>query len=259
MSHHVWQFEVLGSGTSQGVPLIGCECPVCTSPDPRDKRLRSSFFIEKGNTRILIDAGPDLRQQLLRSNIVDIDAVLITHEHQDHTAGLDELRAINFVQKHPVPIYCSEQVEKRLREQYSYIFNNPDYPGIPQIHFKRMPETDFQIGDIEICPLQLMHWNLPVFGFRFGPLAYITDANFIPESEWSKLANLDTLVLNALRKEAHHSHFTLQEAIDLSDKIEVQNLYMTHISHQMGKHVEIEKDLPSGKHLAFDQLRIKLS
>ena len=252
-----WYFEVLGSGTSQGVPVIGCDCPVCLSSDPKDQRLRSSFFVEKDGTRILIDAGPDLRQQLLRSGIVDIDAVLITHEHQDHTAGLDELRAINFIQKHAIPIYCTEQVENRLREQYSYIFQNSDYPGIPQIRFERIGKEPFKIGAIEIIPLQLWHANLPVSGFRFGPLAYLTDVNRIPESEEPKLQNLEVLILNALRQEPHHSHFTLKEAIAMADKFEVPQLYATHISHQMGKHGSVDADLKPGRNLAFDGLKMQ--
>lgn len=253
-----WYFEVLGSGTSQGVPVIGCECPVCLSADPKDQRLRSSFFVEKASTRILVDAGPDLRQQLLRSNIVDLDAVLISHEHQDHTAGLDELRAINFIQNHAIPIYCTEQVERRLREQYSYIFQHSDYPGIPQIRFERLPDVPFKIGAIEITPLQLWHAKLPVSGFRFGPLAYLTDVNHIPESEAKKLLNLEVLILNALRKEKHHSHFTLSEAIAIADNFEVPQLYATHISHQMGKHAEVEANLDSGRSLAFDGLKLHL-
>ncbi len=254
-----WHFEVLGSGTSQGVPVIGCTCEVCQSTDPHDKRLRSSFLVERGTTRILVDAGPDLRQQLLRSNTHDLDAVLITHEHQDHTAGLDELRAINFLQKHPIPIYCSERVENRLREQYSYIFNNSDYPGLPQIHFVRLPEKAFSIGAIEIEPLALWHWDLPVTGFRFGPLAYLTDVDRIPDSEWSKLDNLEVLILNALRQEKHHSHFNLEQAIAVADQIGVPQMFATHISHQMGKHEDIEQNMPSGRNLAYDGLKLTLA
>lgn len=254
-----WHFEVLGSGTSQGVPVIGCPCPVCQSQDPRDNRLRSSFFVERENTRILIDAGPDLRQQLLRSGIHDLDAVIITHEHQDHTAGLDELRAINFLQKHAIPVFCSARVEDRLREQYSYIFKNADYPGIPQIELRTLPQESFQIGDLEIEPIHLMHWNLPVTGFRFGPLAYITDANQIPEREWSKLQGLEVLILNALRQEKHHSHFSLSEAVEIADKLKVPEFYATHVSHQMGLHESVEKKLAPGRKLAFDGLKLKLS
>jgi phosphoribosyl 1,2-cyclic phosphate phosphodiesterase len=253
-----WFFEVLGSGTSQGVPVVGCACAVCASNSPKDQRLRSSFFVQKGQTRVLVDAGPDLRQQLLRSAIHDLDAVLITHEHQDHTAGLDELRAINFIQGHAIPIYCTEQVENRLREQYSYIFKNSDYPGIPQIHFVRLPEEKFQIGEMEIEPLKLWHANLPVTAFRFGPLAYLTDVNAIPENAYPQLQNLEVLILNALRQKAHHSHFTLEEAIAIAYKLQVPQLYATHISHQMGLHESIEKNLAPGRNLAFDGLKIQL-
>lgn len=254
-----WQFTVLGSGTSQGVPVIGCTCVVCQSNDPKDQRLRSSLYVQKGSTRIVVDAGPDFRQQLLNSKIADIDAVLITHEHQDHTAGIDDLRAINFMQKHAIPIYCTESVEARLREQYSYIFKNSNYPGIPQIHFKRLGEAPFQIGEINIEPIQLMHWDLPVHGFRFGPLAYLTDANKLLETEWEKLQNLEVLILNALRKEKHHSHFNLEEALALADQLSVPQLYLTHISHQMGLHKEVEATLDAGRKLAFDGLQLTLN
>lgn len=249
---------MLGSGTSQGVPVIGCTCAVCQSNDPKDQRLRSSLYVQKGSTRLIVDAGPDFRQQLLNNQIADIDAVLITHEHQDHTAGIDDLRAINFMQKHAIPIYCTEPVEERLREQYSYIFKNSKYPGIPQIHFKRLDEAPLQIGEINIEPIQLMHWDLPVYGFRFGPLAYLTDANKLLETEWEKLQNLEVLILNALRKEKHHSHFNLEEALALADQLSVPQLYLTHISHQMGLHKEVEDTLKTNRKLAFDGLQLSL-
>lgn len=253
-----WHFEILGSGTSQGVPVVGCNCEVCQSKDPKDQRLRSSLYVEKGNTRILVDAGPDLRQQLLRSAIHDIDAVLISHEHQDHTAGLDELRAINFIQNHSIPIYCTEQVERRLREQYSYIFNNSGYPGIPQISFKRLLETKFSIGAIEIEPLKMWHAQLAVTAFRFGNLAYLTDVNRIPDEELPKLKDLEVLIINALRQEPHHSHFTLQEVVAIGDQLEVPKLFATHISHLMGQHKEVSNKLPSGRYLAYDGLKMNL-
>lgn len=250
--------KILGSGTSQGVPVIGCNCSVCTSVDAKDQRLRSSAVIQSAQTSVLIDSGPDMRYQLLRAGIRDLDAVLISHEHQDHTAGIDDLRAINFIQKHSIPIYCTERVERRIREQYSYIFQNSDYPGIPQINFERIPSGSFKIGDIMIEPLFLWHADLPVSCFRVGDCAYITDANKVPASEMLKLQGLKNLVVNALRKEKHHSHFSLSEAIELSDNLKVENSYFTHISHQMGLHAEIQKELPPQRNLAWDGLELSI-
>lgn len=252
------KFSFLGTGTSQGVPLIGCPCEVCHSSDARDKRLRSSLLVQSEGSKLLIDAGPDLRPQLLRAEVYDIDALLITHQHQDHTAGLDELRAINFVQGHAIPIYCSAVVERRLREQYSYIFQNPDYPGIPQINFVRLPEVPFQIGDIPITPVNLLHADLPVTGFRFGDFAYCTDANFLAPAEKDKLRGLRHLVLNALRQTTHYSHFSLPQALALADELGAAEAYFTHISHQMGLHAAVQAELPAGRQLAYDTLQIEI-
>ena len=250
------EFQLLGTGTSQGVPVIGCQCEVCSSEDARDKRLRSSLLIKSSKTTILIDAGPDLRQQLLRANVHDINAIIITHEHQDHTAGLDEVRAINFLQKHAIPIYCTERVEKRLREQYSYIFNNKDYPGIPQIYFERLRDEDLQIGDIRLQPLELKHFNIPVHGFRIGDFVYITDANEMSAAVEAKIKGSTNMVINALRHKKHHSHFTLTEAISIADRLDIDQVYLTHISHQLGKHTDVEATLSPGRNLAFDGLII---
>ncbi|PTM05385.1 MAG: MBL fold metallo-hydrolase [Bacteroidetes bacterium] len=251
--------KILGSGTSQGVPVIGCKCAVCTSVDAKDQRLRSSAILQSAATTVLIDSGPDMRYQLLRAGIDDIDAVLITHQHQDHTAGLDDLRAINFIQKHSIPIYCSEAVEARIREQYSYIFQNSDYPGIPRINFKRIPSDSFLIGDIRVQPLFLWHADLPVVCFRVGDCAYITDANNIPNSELKKLQGLQNLVINALRKEKHHSHFSLEEALTLADDLGVTNCYFTHISHQMGMHATVQEELKQNRFLAWDGLELPIN
>jgi len=251
--------NILGSGTSQGVPVIGCKCIVCTSVDAKDQRLRSSAIIQSAKTTLLIDSGPDMRFQLLRAGIEDIDAVLITHEHQDHTAGIDDLRAINFIQKHSIPIYCSARVETRIREQYSYIFKNPDYPGIPQINFKRLPLDNFLIGDIEIQPLFLWHADLPVTCLRVGDCAYLTDTNNIPASELLKLQGLKNMVVNALRKEKHHSHFSLAEALALADHLGTENCYFTHISHQMGCHAAVQKELADNRFLAWDGLVLPIT
>lgn len=251
------EFLLLGTGTSQGIPVIGCKCVVCQSSDPRDKRLRSSLLVRSAQSTVLIDAGPDMRQQLLRAQVEDIDALIITHEHQDHTAGLDEVRAINFLQKHDIPIYCTARVEKRLREQYSYIFRHKDYPGIPQIRFERLGADAFNIGDISFQPLELWHGSLPVHGFRIQDFVYITDANEIPEPAAHLIRGVKHIVINALRKEKHHSHFTLSEALDIADRLQIENMYATHISHQLGLHAEVEGELPPGRFLAYDGLKIK--
>jgi len=198
-----------------------------------------------------------MRQQLLRAQVEDIDALIITHEHQDHTAGLDEVRAINFLQKHDIPIYCTARVEERLREQYSYIFRHKDYPGIPQIRFERLGADAFNIGDISFQPLELWHGSLPVHGFRFQDFVYITDANEIPEPAAHLIKGAKHMVINALRKETHHSHFTLSEALDIADRLQIENMYATHISHQLGLHAEVERELPPGRFLAYDGLKIK--
>ena len=250
------KFTFLGTGTSQGIPLIGCACKVCLSANDRDKRLRSSLLVQSSTTTILVDAGPDLRQQLLRTNISDIDAILITHQHQDHTAGLDEVRAINFLQKHSIPVYASAEAQLRLKEQYAYIFSGSNYPGIPQIELKTLPNKNFSIGDISITPLQLQHGQLPVTCFRFGDFTYVTDANFISAKEKEKIQGTKYLVLNALRHEKHHSHFTLNEALAIADELGVEQAYFTHISHQLGLHATVSAGLPANRNLAHDGLVI---
>ena len=250
------RYLFLGTGTSQGIPIIGCDCRVCQSPDPRDKRLRTAFYLESASTKIAVDAGPDFRQQFLQNGLYDVDAILITHEHQDHTAGLDEVRAINFLQHKTIPVYGSASALARLREQYSYIFTQPDYPGIPRIELRELPNHTFSIGDIEITPIDLLHMKLPVKGFRFGEFTYITDANSISESEKAKVAGSKYLVLNALRQTQHHSHFSLNEAVALADELGVEKAWFTHISHQMGRHAEVGENLKPGRYLAWDGLEI---
>lgn len=228
---------------------------MCTSDDSKDNRLRSSLLVESGKTTVNIDIGPDFRQQMLRAGVRDMDAILFTHEHQDHTAGLDEVRAFNFINQKPVKLFATERVQKRLMEQYSYIFNNADYPGIPQISMHMLePGKPFTVGDIEILPLKVMHGQMPVLGFRIGDFTYITDANYIGETEKNLIRGSKYLVLNALRQKSHHSHFTLDEAIELSQELEVPNTYLTHISHQLGLHAEVNKGLPKGVELAWDGL-----
>ena len=252
------KFTFLGTGTSQGVPLIGCTCNVCTSDDRKDKRLRSSLLVQSKTTTVNIDAGPDFRYQMLRAGVCNMDAIIITHEHMDHTAGLDEVRAFNFIENRPMEIYATERVQKRLREQYSYIFQNGDYPGVPQVVLKTIDmETPFTIGDIKFNPIKVMHGQLPVLGFRVGDFTYITDANYIGETEKNLIKGSKHFVVNALRKKNHHSHFTLSEAIDLAKELKVENAYFTHISHQLGLHAEVSKELPKGMQLAWDRLCVE--
>lgn len=249
------KFTFLGTGTSQGIPVIGCTCKVCTSDDIKDNRLRSSLLVQSDKTTINIDIGPDFRQQMIREEVNDMDAILFTHEHQDHTAGLDEVRAFNFIHQKAVRVYAAPRVQKRLKEQYSYIFNNTDYPGIPQISMNTLEAGQpVTIGDIKVLPIKVMHGQMPVLGFRIGDFTYITDANYIGETEKNLIRGSKHLVLNALRQKSHHSHFTLDEAIELSQELEVPNTYLTHISHQLGLHAGVNKDLPKGVELAWDGL-----
>lgn len=230
---------------------------MCTSDDPKDNRLRSSLLVQSGKTTVNIDIGPDFRQQMLRAGVSEMDAILFTHEHQDHTAGLDEVRAFNFINQKPVKLFATGRVQQRLKEQYSYIFNNADYPGIPQISMNTLQAgKPLKIGDIEILPIKVMHGQMPVLGFRIEDFTYITDANYIGETEKNLIKGSKHLVLNALRQKSHHSHFTLDEAIELSQELEVPNTYLTHISHQLGLHAEVSKELPEGVELAWDGKKV---
>ena len=246
----------LGTGTSQGVPIIACECEVCTSNDSRDKRLRSSILIETEKTRLIIDAGPDFRFQLLREKIKRLDAVVFTHEHKDHIAGLDEVKAFNFINKMRMPVYATKNVEKALHREFAYIFSDEKYPGIPEIDVINFNDEPFYVGDILLEPINVLHYKMQVKGFRVNDFAYITDANFISEEEKNKLKNLNVLVLNALRKEPHVSHFTFEEAIELVKELKPRKAYFTHISHQLGLHEEVVKELPSNIELAVDGLQL---
>ncbi len=246
----------LGSGTSQGVPLIACGCRVCTSTDLRDKRLRSSILVETSKTRIVIDTGPDFRQQLLREKIKRLDAVVFTHEHKDHIAGLDEVRAFNFINKTRMPVYATTRVQTALKREFAYIFSEEKYPGIPEVDLFEFDTDTFMIGNIVIEPVNVLHYRLPVKGFKINNFAYITDANFIPQEEKEKLKNLDVLILNALRRESHLSHFTLDEAIELVKELKPKKAYFTHISHQLGLHEQVNKELPSNIELGFDGLQL---
>lgn len=249
----------LGTGTSMGVPVIGCGCEVCTSSDPHDNRLRCSVLIEHNNRRLVIDTGPDFRQQMLRADVKHLDAVVFTHEHKDHLAGLDEVRAFNFFNNgKEVPVYASGQVQRAIRREFAYIFETPAYPGIPKIDIRTIGEEPFNAEGIEILPVHVHHHLLPVLGFRIGKFVYITDANRIDDVERDKIRNADVLVLNALRREPHISHFTLQQAIDLVAELQPKQAYFTHISHQMGRHEAVNAELPANIRLAFDGLVIEV-
>lgn len=248
----------LGTGTSQGVPPIGCNTPVCLSDDPRDKRLRCSIHIEVKGISLIVDAGPDFRYQLLRAGIQRVDAILFTHEHRDHTAGLDDIRPFNYLQDGPVQVYCHQRVLDNFKYQYHYIFNEKPYPGIPQIDFNLIENRRFSVHGIEIQPIEVLHYKLPVLGFRIGSFTYITDANYIADSELAKVRGSSVFVLNALRHEPHISHFTLREAVDVVKKSAVPRAYFVHMSHQIGFHREVDAELPEGMALAYDGLVIDL-
>ncbi|HNP20358.1 MAG TPA: MBL fold metallo-hydrolase [Fulvivirga sp.] len=250
----------LGTGTSQGVPVIACQCEVCTSLDFRDQRLRTAIHIETDQKSFVIDTGPDFRQQMLRERIKSLNAIIYTHEHKDHTAGLDDVRAFNFLQKKAVPIYAMPHVIEQLKMEYNYIFNEKNnYPGIPQVDTHLLKDTSpFKIESVEFIPIEVMHYKLPVLGFRVGDFTYITDANYISDKEKSKIKGSKVLVINALQKEKHISHFNLSEAIELAQELGVNQTYFTHISHKMGRHAHVEKELPDGISLAHDGLTITL-
>lgn len=246
----------LGTGTSQGVPIIACDCEVCTSADKRDKRLRSSILVESETTCFVIDSGPDFRQQLLREKVKRLDAVVFTHEHKDHIAGLDEVKAFNFIHKMVMPVYATKRVQQALHREFAYIFSEEKYPGIPEINVIDFDTESFFIGDVLLNPINVLHYKLPVKGFRINDFAYITDANFIPAEEKEKLKGLNVLVLNALRKEPHISHFTFDEAIELVKELKPRKAYFTHISHQLGTHEMVSKELPANIELAVDGLQL---
>lgn len=251
------QITFLGTGTSQGVPIIGCECAVCVSDNPKDNRLRSSVMIETQGKRFVIDSGPDFRQQMLRAKVKNLDGVIFTHEHKDHLAGLDEVRAFNFINKgKAVPIYATEQVQRAIRREFAYIFETPEYPGIPKIDIHTITSAPFNAQGVVFTPIEVFHHKLPVLGFRIGGFVYITDANRIEEREREKIRGADIIVLNALRREAHISHFTLQEAIELIADLKPKMAYLTHLSHQMGKHEDVNGELPENIRLTYDGLQI---
>lgn len=248
----------LGSGTSQGIPVIACDCDVCRSEDPKDKRLRCSALLEIGGKKLVIDAGPDFRYQMLRAGIKDIRAILLTHEHKDHIGGLDDVRAFNWMKHGPVEVYADIRTKEVVFKDYSYAFGEHKYPGVPEIDMHVIDNHPFRIDDIEVTPIPVMHHKLPVTGYRIGNFAYITDANAIPESSMKRLEGIEYLVINALRKESHLSHFTLSQAVGIVQQLKVKEAWLTHIGHQMGKAEEVSRELPENIHLAYDTLEVVL-
>jgi phosphoribosyl 1,2-cyclic phosphate phosphodiesterase len=238
--------------------VIACDCPVCSSLDYRDKRLRSSVHLEIEGKSLVVDTGPDFRQQMIREKIDRLDGVLFTHEHKDHTAGLDDIRSYNFLQKKDMPIYGTKKVLNQIKREFAYIFEEVRYPGVPSVITYEITNEPFIAEGIHVIPIEVMHYRLPVFGFRFGDFTYITDAKYIEEAELEKIKGTKILVLNALQQTHHLSHFTLEEAIQLVDLIKPETAYFTHISHKLGTHQEVEKTLPQNIHLAYDGLKISL-
>jgi phosphoribosyl 1,2-cyclic phosphate phosphodiesterase len=238
--------------------MIACKCPVCVSTEIRDKRLRSSLLVRSATTTIVVDAGPDFRYQMLRAGVEELDAILFTHPHKDHVAGLDDVRAYNFISGQPMQVYANEITQEVIIREFPYAFADTKYPGVPEIRLNTIDLEPFYIGDIQIIPILVWHLKMPVLGFRFGNFTYITDANRIEEEEKMKIRGSELLVLNALRREPHISHFTLAEAVDMAENLGVPRVYFTHISHQLGLHEQINRELPAGMELAYDGLHITL-
>lgn len=257
MNYPSIKITFLGTGTSGGVPMIACGCYVCSSSDEKDKRLRSSILVESETTTLVIDTTPDFRTQMLRANVKKLDAVLFTHPHKDHVAGLDDVKAFNYFQNKPMDVYANQLTQEALKREFSYIFSDKKYPGIPSITMHTITDKTFMVGDISVTPIFVYHLKMPVLGFRFGKFTYITDANRIDDEEKQKIIGSDTVVINALRKNSHISHFNLQEAIALVDEMKIPHVYFTHISHQLGTHQEINNELKPGRQLTWDGLQLQ--
>jgi len=249
---------LLGTGTSQGVPVIACDCEVCTSTDPKDKRLRSSVMIEIDDKVFVIDSGPDFRYQMLREHVKRLDAIIFTHEHKDHVAGMDDIRAFNFRQNAAINIYATERVQAALQREFAYIFHEFKYPGIPQVNLNTITNAIFEVEGVPIIPIEALHYKLPVLGFRIGDFTYITDAKTIAPEERAKIKDSKILVINALQRDKHISHFTLGEAIAFAQEMGAEQTYFTHISHRLGKHADVSLELPPNIYLAYDGLKFEL-
>lgn len=248
----------LGTGTSQGVPVIACDCVVCRSTDFHDKRLRTSVWIQVHGKSFVIDTGPDFRQQMLRANVRELDAIIYTHQHKDHTAGLDDARAFNHRQGKDIPLYGRQEVLNQIQVEFAYAFQEKRYPGVPHFELHPIENEPFEVQGVTFTPIEVMHYKLAVYGYRVGDFTYITDANYISEIEQEKIAGTRVLVLDTLQKEPHLSHFTLSQALELIDKLNVPMAYLTHISHRLGLHAEVEKELPPNVRLAYDGLVLDL-
>ena len=248
----------LGSGTSQGIPVIACSCAVCTSADTRDKRLRSSILLQVYDKNIVIDSGPDFRYQMLRAGVTHLDALVFTHEHKDHTAGLDDIRAFNYKQGEAINVYAHKRVQDALKKEFSYIFAHHKDPGIPQLDLFEIGHHPFEVAGVPFIPIEVMHFQLPVLGFRIADFTYITDEKTVTEVEKAKIKGTKVLVINALQQEKHISHFTLEEALAFAQEIGAEKTYFTHISHRLGTHQKISELVPAGVELAYDGLCIEL-
>ena len=248
------QLTFLGTGTSQGVPMIGCGCEVCKSTDSHDKRLRASVLVKHEGLRILVDAGPDFRYQMLRAGVSSLDAILLTHNHKDHTGGLDDIRAFNYLEKKATQIYCEKYVEESLRKEYSYAFEEIRYPGAPEWDVHIIDDKPFTVNGVEIIPIRGRHFKLPVLGYRFGNIVYCTDMNHIPDEEYEKLQNLDHFIINCVRRGRHISHYSLEQAIEVAQKVGAKHSWLTHLSHQLPCYEDLKKELPEGILPAFDGL-----
>lgn len=258
MTYPDLKITFLGTGTSGGVPMIGCDCAVCSSDNVKDKRLRSSILVQSATTTLTVDTTPDFRTQMLRENVKRLDAVIFTHPHKDHIAGLDDIKAFNYFQKRAVEVYANKLTEEALRREFYYIFAEKKYPGVPDINLHTIDDKPFVVGDIPVIPILVYHLKMPVLGFRFGDFTYITDANRIEEEEKNKIKGSKILVVNALRKKEHISHFTLNEAVNLVNELKIPEAYFTHISHQLGLNDEINNELPANIRLAFDGLTLNI-
>ena len=248
----------LGTGTSQGIPVIACDCKVCTSKNPKDNRLRTSILIEENNQTIVIDTGPDFRQQMLRENVQKLDAIVFTHQHKDHVAGMDDIRAFNYKFKKDMDIYCTAEVEEALIREFPYVFSAYKYPGVPEIKVHNIKNEPFIINGVELIPIEGLHYKLPVFGYRIKDFVYLTDVSFVSEREKEKVKGAEVIVLDALRRIPHISHFTMEQAVELLEELKPKQGYLIHISHLMGKHNEVVKELPNFIKPAHDGLILEL-